>query len=90
MILTDEEKDKSAFITQRGVFQLCRMSFSLVNAPVTYQRVTDCVLRRLLRECCMVYLDNVVVYSRGSQDRAALCRRGDGADRVTRERLTLR
>ncbi|KAJ8524652.1 hypothetical protein ON010_g16465 [Phytophthora cinnamomi] len=61
-----EDKAKTGFITRRGIFQFCRMPFGLCNAPSTFQRLMDCVLRGLTWVSCLVYLDDVIVFTKGS------------------------
>ena len=39
------------------------MPFGLANPPTTFQRLMDIVLAGLKRQCCLVYLDDIVVYS---------------------------
>ena len=39
------------------------MSFRLTNAPDTFQRLMDVVLGRLKWSCCLVYFDDIIVYS---------------------------
>ena len=40
------------------------MPFGLVNAPATFRRLMEVVLSGLARECCMIYLDDVLVVGR--------------------------
>ena len=40
------------------------MPFGLCNAGATYQRLMDLVLSGLNLEVCLVYLDDIVVYSK--------------------------
>jgi len=47
LAVAQRDRPKTAFTTRRGLFQFCRMPFGLCNAPSTFQRVMDCVLRGL-------------------------------------------
>ncbi|KAJ8569559.1 hypothetical protein ON010_g5700 [Phytophthora cinnamomi] len=64
--VAEEDKAKTALTTRKGLFQFRRMPFGLCNAPSTFQRLMDCVLRGLTWICCLVYLDDVVISSRGT------------------------
>ena len=39
------------------------MPFGLTNAPATFQPLMDIVLTGLKWKCCLVYLDDIIVYS---------------------------
>jgi hypothetical protein len=45
--MKEEDKPKTAFINKYGLFQFNRMSFGLCNAPATYARAIQLVLRGL-------------------------------------------
>ncbi|KAE9216132.1 hypothetical protein PF005_g9177 [Phytophthora fragariae] len=60
-----KDRDKTAFVTRQGLFRFMRMPFGLANAPGTFQRMVDAVLRGLTWQTCLVYLDDVIVFSRG-------------------------
>lgn len=53
--------EKTAFSVENGHYEFLRMPFGLKNAPSTFQRVMDLVLKGL--NCCVVYLDDIIVYS---------------------------
>jgi len=55
--------DKTAFVTRRGSFKFRTMPFGLCNAGATFQRLMDLVLTGLNLEICLVYLDDIVVFS---------------------------
>ena len=59
-----EECEKTAFICHRGLFEFVRMPFGLANGPSHFQRVMDLVFRDLLGVCVMVYIDDIVIYSK--------------------------
>ena len=60
-----EDRDKTAFVTGRGHhLRFVTMPFGLCNAPGTFQRLMERVLCGLLGRCVLVYLDDIIVYSR--------------------------
>jgi len=62
------DMDKTAFITRRGQFQFKVLSFVLANAPSLFQRIIGLILAELSWECCLVYVDNVVVFAQNFQE----------------------
>ena len=44
------------------------MPFGLANGPSHFQRVMDIVSRDLLGVCVMVYIDDIVIYSKNLED----------------------
>ena len=59
----DEDKEKTAFVTQDGLFEFNRMPFGLSNAPATFQRTMDVLLSGLKWNQCLVYLDDVLIFA---------------------------
>lgn len=58
------DRQKTAFTCHRGLFEFTRMSFGLVGAPATYQRLMDRVLGDAKWQHALAYLDDIVVYSK--------------------------
>ena len=54
---------KTAFITQRGLFEATVMYFGFSNAPATFQSMMNDILGDLIRiRLVMVYLDDILVF----------------------------
>lgn len=65
-----EENDiaKTAFNTENGHYEYLRMPFGLKNAPATFQRIMDSILRGIQNEKCLVYLDDIIIFSTSLQE----------------------
>ena len=59
-----KDREKTAITTPFGLFQFIRMPFGLTNAPATFQRMVDRTLRDLIGKICLVYLDDIIVFSK--------------------------
>lgn len=55
--------EKTAFSTETGHYEFLRMPFGLKNSPPTFQRVMNNMLRGIQNEKCLVYLDDIIIYS---------------------------
>uniref|UniRef100_A0A2N9FJY0 RNase H type-1 domain-containing protein n=1 Tax=Fagus sylvatica TaxID=28930 RepID=A0A2N9FJY0_FAGSY len=66
--LREEDQEKTAFITPRGVFCYKVMPFGLKNAGATYQRMVTKMFSELLGRTVEVYIDDMVVKSIKSTD----------------------
>ena len=62
--LSERSKQITAFTCPFGLFQWSKMPFGLKNAPAYFQRVMDMALSGLSWKCCMVFFDDIVVFSR--------------------------
>ena len=59
-----DSKEKTAFITHDGVYQFRRMPYGLMNAGNTFQMVMSRVLRGLAWHIAIVYVDDILVFSK--------------------------
>ncbi len=68
-ILIDEaDRNKTAFLSHMGSYRFTRMQFGLTNAPAMFQRPVDILIFGVNWQFCLVYLDDIVVYSKSEED----------------------
>ena len=63
-----EDQWKTAFRTRYGHFEYMVMPFGLTNAPATFQAYINEALKGLLNVICIVYLDDILIYSYKEED----------------------
>ena len=83
-----DDKAKTAFTTGSDLFQFTVMPMGLRNAPSTFQRLMQLVLRGLHWDSVLVYLDDVIVFGRTFDEK--LNRLRDVFDRLRDAGLKLR
>ena len=67
--LDEASKELTAFtVGPLGFYQCERMPFGLVNAPATFQRLMESCLGDLHLRWCLIYLDDIVVFSKTFDD----------------------
>lgn len=72
--LEKEDRQKTAFTTPFGLYEFNRMPFGLKTAPATFQRAMDNVLRGLQGLHCLIYLDDVIIFSTSLQEHVSKLR----------------
>ena len=70
--MAEESKQYTAFtLGSMGLFECDRMPFGLCNAPVMFQRLMQNCLGKLNLTYCLIYLDDVIVYSKDLEQHLA-------------------
>ncbi|CUA73094.1 Transposon Ty3-G Gag-Pol polyprotein [Rhizoctonia solani] len=59
---------KTAFKCKYGLFEYRVMPFGLTNAPACFQHLMNNILRDLLDICVVVYLDDILVFSKDEKE----------------------
>ena len=66
--MKEEDKQKTAFTCCYGLYEFNVMPFGLKNAPPTFQRLMIELFRKHLDEFVVVYIDDILVYSKTFED----------------------
>ncbi|GFW72168.1 retrovirus-related Pol polyprotein from transposon 297 [Trichonephila clavipes] len=61
--IDEADREKMAFITPKGLYEFKIMPFGLCNAPATFKRMMDNLLRHFKWTMCLCYLDDIIVFS---------------------------
>ena len=59
---------KTAFRTRYGLFEYLVMPFGLTNAPSVFQHLMNDIFRDLLDVYCVIYIDDILIYSETLED----------------------
>ncbi|GBG42268.1 hypothetical protein CBR_g75688, partial [Chara braunii] len=62
------DQHKTAFKTRDGLYEFIIMPFGLTNAPATFQCLVDKVLRHQLNMFVVVYLDDILIFSKSMEE----------------------
>ena len=68
LVLKEEDRVRTAFYTERGVYEFVVMPFGLTNAAAILQRVVEEALGDLLGKVCYLQLDEPIVCSKSLAD----------------------
>ena len=66
--MAEDSIEKTAFCTHLGQWEFVVMPFGLCNAPSTFQRLMNKVFAKEINSFILVYLDDILVYSRSVEE----------------------
>jgi len=62
--IAPEDREETVFVCHAGAYQYMRMPFGRRNPPATFQRALDIILSGVKWKSCLIYLNDVIVYSK--------------------------
>jgi hypothetical protein len=68
--LVDSDVPKTAFRTPLGHYEYVTLSFGLTNAPAAFQSVVNRLFSKYMYKFVMVYLDDILVFSKNEAEHA--------------------
>ena len=66
----NEDVPKTAFTTRYGLYEFTVMSFGLTNAPATLSHFMNSIFMEYLDKFVVVYLDDILIYSKNEEEHA--------------------
>ena len=61
-------RERTAFVTQNGVYEFLVMPFGLTNSGASFQRLMGHILRELEYRFALIYIDDVIIFSKSIED----------------------
>ena len=69
VMMSEESMPYTAFMVgPLEFFECIRMPFGLTNAPTTFQRLMESCLGELHLQYCIIYLDDIIIFSKNPAD----------------------
>ena len=68
VLVKDSDRYKVAFTTKLGTYAYCKMPFGLTNVGATFQKAMEMAFKNMMKRFVLVYLDDIIVYSKNVED----------------------
>ena len=62
--IQDIDQEKTAFVTQDGLYQFRVLPMGLMNSPATFQRIMNNILGHNRWDYVVIYLDDILIFSK--------------------------
>lgn len=62
--MAEHDQSKTAFHTNQGHYEYRVMPYGVTGGPATFQHTMNTILEPLLRKCVVVFIDDILVYSK--------------------------
>lgn len=69
ILVKEEDQHKTAFQTHLGHYEYKVMPYGLTGAPATFQATMNHILAPLIRKCVVVFIDDILIYSKTPEER---------------------
>lgn len=66
--IKETDRSKTAFYTGKRLMQFTKMPQGFKNSPAIFQRAMQLILKELLETCCVVYIDDILVYGETAEE----------------------
>ncbi|GFT77496.1 hypothetical protein TNCV_304331 [Trichonephila clavipes] len=66
--IDEADREKDGIYYPEGLYEFKVMPFGLCNAPATFERMMDSLLRHFKWTMCLCYLDDIIVFSETFED----------------------
>ncbi|CAG2249075.1 unnamed protein product [Mytilus edulis] len=83
--MDENDKEKTAFTSTKGLFHFNVMPMGLCNGVATFQRLMEYTLAGLNWQTCLIYIDDIIVFSDSFESH--LSRLSDVLDRIALQGL---
>jgi len=77
--VADEDRDQTVFVCLEGAYRYIRLPFGLSIAPATFQWANYMILGGLKWKSCLVFLDDIIVFSQSAGEQVEHLREVFGA-----------
>jgi Reverse transcriptase (RNA-dependent DNA polymerase) len=74
--ISDDDVPKTAFRTPAALFEWRVLPFGLTNAPATFQTAMNAIFAPCLHKFVLVYLDDILIYSKSAEEHREHLRKG--------------